>query len=422
MKPTTVTTIGQAYYCILEHYFKGPIMDHRDLLLPAFAGLTQELQRRGLDQAQATLPAFTGDVDDDWSAFSQVLEQIMSRLPNDAVRQAMAESTMLALVGSLNDNHAEWVRGYVQNMTGIQLSCMKAVHPDSAATAPVFIVEAGVGARSAGILPGDEIVTINGVPPFINGELSTSVIKWVTDTKPDTPIQFTLRRPTTGATFNVTFMPGPQGRPPLDTGNTRLLDGNIGYFRLRGFSVEFVDNVLSALAEMRQTTQLRGMILDLRRNGGGSPEARDKLLGALVHDKAISYWCEVEGWRGSSREKDRCTANVPNNSVPLINLPLVVLTDRGCASACDSFVSTVKDLHLGTLVGTRTAGEASGNTETWALENGTGLMMPHLYEIAANKEFINTVGVAADYFAPVTSADVSSGRDPGIDKALQLLK
>src|SRR5256886_4146389 len=44
------------------------------------------------------------------------------------------------------------------------------------------------------------------------------------------------------------------------------------------------------------------------------------------------------------------------SSVPLLHLPLVVLTDRNCASACDAFSGAVKDLRLGTLVGTRTAG------------------------------------------------------------------
>jgi hypothetical protein len=60
LKPTTITAIGQAYYCILDNYFSGRILDSRSLLVPAFAALTQELQRRGLDQSEATLPALAG--------------------------------------------------------------------------------------------------------------------------------------------------------------------------------------------------------------------------------------------------------------------------------------------------------------------------------------------------------------------------
>jgi carboxyl-terminal processing protease len=71
--PTTTTSVGQAYYCILDKYYGGRNLDGRSLLVPAFAALTQELQRRGLDQARATLPALTGKRNDDWAAFSQVL-------------------------------------------------------------------------------------------------------------------------------------------------------------------------------------------------------------------------------------------------------------------------------------------------------------------------------------------------------------
>ncbi|MEU4745920.1 hypothetical protein AB0G02_36410, partial [Actinosynnema sp. NPDC023658] len=58
--PATLTTIGQAYYCIFDNYFSGPVLDSRALLVPAFAALTQELQRRGLDRPDATLPPLTG--------------------------------------------------------------------------------------------------------------------------------------------------------------------------------------------------------------------------------------------------------------------------------------------------------------------------------------------------------------------------
>lgn len=45
--PTTVDTIGQAYFCVLDHYAKA--VDDRDMLMAAFAGLAQELERLGRD-------------------------------------------------------------------------------------------------------------------------------------------------------------------------------------------------------------------------------------------------------------------------------------------------------------------------------------------------------------------------------------
>lgn len=45
---TTVATLGQAYFCVLDNWADGVTLDDRVLVTGAFAGLTQELQRRGL--------------------------------------------------------------------------------------------------------------------------------------------------------------------------------------------------------------------------------------------------------------------------------------------------------------------------------------------------------------------------------------
>jgi carboxyl-terminal processing protease len=277
------------------------------------------------------------------------------------------------------------------------------------ASAPFPVIEVRDPAKSSGVQAGDEIVAINGVPPFINGELSAGAIKWITESKLDTPVELTLRRPATDATFNVSVTPGPSG-PPDQNSDFKLVDGNIAYVRIPGFAAEPIDNALAWIAEMRKSTQLRGVIIDLRRNGGGS--GTDRLLGALAHNKVFGYWCDAKG---------HCTENRTDDSVQLLNLPVVTLIDRGCASACDMFASGVKDLRLGALVGTRTAGEAAGPADSYRLEDGSSLTLPKFYQIGANREIFNTIGVAPDYFAPVTAADLSAGRDPGLAKALELL-
>ena len=412
MKPTTITTIKQAYYCILDNFYDGPVLNNRSLLTAAFAGLTLELQRRGFDQRHAMPPAFTGKVDDDMDAFSQVYQQITAQLPDDpALRQAIAEATMLAMIDSLNTNHVGWNRSLPPaNLSGISLSGFQGVADlDPAASAPLYVEAVQDPAESAGVQAGDEIVAINGVPPYINGVLSEGAIKWITESKRNTPVNLTLRRPATDVTFDVSVTPGPPPPPKQDP--PRLLDGNIAYVKLPGFAIEPIDDLLAGIAEMRKSTQLRGVIIDLRNNGGGS--GPDRLLGALAHDKVFGYWCDAKG---------HCTENRTDDSVQLLNLPVVTLIDRGCASACDIFASGVKDLRLGALVGTRTAGVVAGPADPYQLEDGSSLRLPKFYQVSANREIINTIGVAPDHFAPVTAADLSAGRDPGLAKALELLK
>ncbi len=409
-KPTTITTIGQAYYCILDNFFDGPNLNNRSLLTAAFAGLTQELQRRGLDQRRAMPPAFTGKVDDDIAAFSQVYQQITAKLPDDPeVRQAIAEATMRTMVDSLNTNHVGWKRSAPPaNFSGITLSGTQGFFTqDPAASAPLYVAAVTDPAKSAGVRAGDEIVAINGAPPYVNGALSEGAVKWITESKRNTPVNLTLHRPATDSTFDISVTPAPMSPTP---DLPKLLDGNIAYVNLPGFSQQSVDEMLAAIAEMRKSAQLRGLIIDLRSNGGGS--GPDRLLGALAHGKVIEYRCDANG---------HCTETRTDDSVQLLNLPVVTLVSRFCASACDIFAGAVKDLHLGPLVGTRTAGIASGPTAPYALEDGSSLDLPKVYSLSANKEIINTIGVAPDFFAPVTAADLSAGRDPGLAKALELL-
>jgi carboxyl-terminal processing protease len=209
-------------------------------------------------------------------------------------------------------------------------------------------------------------------------------------------------------TFTARMTPPPVG----PTAPVTLLNGNVAYAKIQGFSVDMVNSALQGIADLRSNTELRGVIFDLRGNHGGAPAAVAKLLGAFAHDTVTSYWCDV---------KDHCTRNYTNDSVALLNLPMVALVDRACASACDAFSGAVKDLHLGTLVGTRTSGIVLGAADIFGLDDGTSMSLPRYHQIEANREIINTIGVAPDYFAPLTAEDLSWGRDPGLDKALMLL-
>lgn len=70
---------------------------------------------------------------------------------------------------------------------------------------------------------------------------------------------------------------------------------------------------------------------------------------------------------------------------------------------------------------TRTAGIASGDTHGYLLNhNNTIIGMPSKHIIGANGEIFAGIGVPPDYYVPLTPANISAGRDPGTDKAVEL--
>ena len=90
LHPTTVTTIGQAYYCVFARYYAGPVLDDRVLLAAAFAGFTQELNRLGMDRPDATMPALTGHRDSDWAAFAAAYQKVTGQLAASPARRRPA--------------------------------------------------------------------------------------------------------------------------------------------------------------------------------------------------------------------------------------------------------------------------------------------------------------------------------------------
>ncbi len=419
---TSLTTIAQAYWCIFAHYYSGPVLDDRTLIVGAFAGFTDELGRLGMDEPDATLPALSGDRPRDWAAFGAVYQKVESQLPDGAsLRQELAGATMNAMVASLDDNHAHWDALPQVGLYGLGFETSPAPYiaadAPGEALAPLFITSVQGGpAAGAGLRPGDVIVSVDGAPPFVDGVVSEGVFDLVNQSYPqDTPVMVTLYRPATRRTWTVRMTPtffvqtsSLAGPAPV----SKLLHFDIAYVRITAFAPGVARMALSLISGLGEKAKLRGLILDLRGNTGGSPTETALLLGAFAHDKVVHYLCDVGG---------KCTPSYTNSAVPLLHLPLVVLVDRNCVSACEDFSGAVKDLHLGKLVGTRTGGIVSGPAAAYLLDDGTVLVLPALHQVEPDHEIINGIGVAPDYFVPMTPYDLSTGRDPDVAKALALL-
>ncbi|WP_433512970.1 S41 family peptidase [Nonomuraea sp. CA-143628] len=422
--PTTIDVIEQAYFCILGNYYSGATLDARSLLLAGFVALTQELNRNGRDLPEATMPALTGDRKADWTAFETAYRKVTDQAPD--LRDKLAIVTLEAIVAALGDNHARWTHGVKRppdyydgdgyglglqaNVEGSQMEGNPRV-----ALPPLFVTTVqGGAARAAGLRPGDIIESINGSAPFIDGDPSPAIAALYPQYPEARPVRLRLLRQSTGRRWSMTLKPGLYQRDlaALQVVQSKLLDDSIAYVRLRGFAPDSADRVLKAISRLRTGRTLTGVVLDVRGNGGGSPTEATRLVSAFGHGKVTAYQCTVDG---------KCETSRTDDTVELVNLPLMVLTDQGCASACEHFSSAVKDHRLGRLVGTRTAGIISGPAQSHLLGNNTLLGFPTRHHLGPDREVIDRIGVAPDHQVPLTPKDAATGRDPALAKALTLL-
>ncbi|MET9243390.1 S41 family peptidase [Nonomuraea sp. NPDC003709] len=421
---TTIDVIEQAYFCILGNYYSGATLDARSLLTTAFAALTQELNRNGRDLPEATMPALTGDRKADWTAFETAYRKTTDQVPD--LRDKLAVATLEALVAALGDNHAAWAHdikrppdyhdgdgyglGLEANVNGPQVQGNPGV-----ALPPLFVTTVqGGAAQAAGLRPGDLIESINGSAPFIDGKPTPAIAALYPRYPEARPVRLRLLRQSTGRRWNATLKPGLYQRDlaTLQVVQSKLLDDDIAYVRMRGFAPDSADRVLKAITRLRTGRTLTGVVLDLRGNGGGSPQEAIRLESAFAHGKATAHLCTVDG---------KCETLRTDDTVPLVNLPLMVLIDRSCASACEHFSSAVKDLRVGQLIGTRTAGVISGPAQPYLLANNTTLSFPTRHHLGPDHEVIDRIGVPPDHHVPLTPKDAATGRDPALAKALALL-
>lgn len=281
------------------------------------------------------------------------------------------------MLDSLDDNHVGWDSR--KRRTGAQygygiLDAATGQTPRNIkdATPPLYVklVVPGSPADKAGLKPGDIMVAVNYVPVEINGITNGGALDWLRPKSDKETLRLTVKRPATGKTWTVEMQPErltSQSRPTM---SVTLLPGDIAKVVLPAFAPGVAGQVLKEIAKLRETTKLRGIVFDVRGNSGGRAD----------------------------------------------------VTNGDCASACDDFTANVKYLGLGKVVGERTRGEASGLQHGYQLNNDTVLLLPKLYRTWANAENVNEIGVPVDCHVPLTAEDISNGRDPGVDKARDLLK
>src|SRR5690606_10885171 len=122
------------------------------------------------------------------------------------------------------------------------------------------------------------------------------------------------------------------------------LPGNIGYIKLDKFLTGAADEVRKAILEMRRTAPLKGLVLDLRDNGGGILQESVKIVNFFVRQGQ-----EVVFQQG--RQGDNRFTYITKQAPLALQLPLVVLINERSASASEIVAGALQDLDRAVVIG-----------------------------------------------------------------------
>jgi carboxyl-terminal processing protease len=216
--------------------------------------------------------------------------------------------------------------------------------------------------QRAGILRGDEIISIDG--RALGSGVSMDEIVDHLRGKPHTQVALGLFRPSTGQHLNLTLT---REIIKVDSiGETRVLADGIGYIQITEFSEHTGDQFIDALNRLLKQ-DIGGLILDLRDNPGGLLDsAVDVSEPFFKKGELIVY---TQGRTPSDREEYRAESD----EQPL-DMPVAVLINSGTASAAEIVTAALKDTGRAVVVGERSFGKGSVQS-IFKLRNGDGLRL-----------------------------------------------
>jgi carboxyl-terminal processing protease len=201
----------------------------------------------------------------------------------------------------------------------------------------------GFPAQKAGLKAGDTILSINGIST--KGKSVSEVSEMLKGT-PDTELSLIMKR-NSQETFQKIFQ-----REKITIRNVPyygFVDQGIGYIRLSNFTKDASKEVRKAFTDLKQNGA-KSVILDLRGNPGG-------LLNESVD--IANIWIEkgkeIVSTRGKAKQWDNIYKTEASAEDTVI--PLVVIVNRGSASASEIVAGSLQDLDRAIIVGERTFGK-----------------------------------------------------------------
>lgn len=242
----------------------------------------------------------------------------------------------------------------------------------------------------------DLIVSVNG-----NDVLETGFEKSmeIMSEKDNTEVSIIVRRDGVDKTYTLT-------RRPIEmvTVTGEMLDNYIGYIKISGFKQNTPQQFNDALDEIIQNGA-KGIIFDLRENGGGLVDALEDCLDPLL----------PEGTIATAEYSDGNSKTIVYSDKSEINIPMVVIVNEHTASAAELFAASLKDFGKADIVGKTTYGKGVMQS-TIELSNGGAVVLTIAKYKTTISECYDGIGITPDYIVQNEDDD-----DDQYNKALEVI-
>jgi carboxyl-terminal processing protease len=345
------------------------------------------------------------DFDVFWEAWAFVEEEFYGEIPTDEDRVYGAIRGMVNAYGDENTAFIDPDRAAIfrEDVSGSFEGIGATVRMDEMGR--LIIAEPFVGrpAAEAGILRGDIVLAVDDEPlqglslyeaiGLIRGPAGTTVVLKVFRDGVDEPFDVPVER----------------ARIEIEVVESERLESDIGYVRLTEFSRGSTGKMAEAIKGLNADGPLKGLILDLRDNPGGLLDESIFVASQFVDEGVIT----IEKLKGGEEQ----VFEAQPGGVAL-EVPLVVLVNRGSASASEIVAGAIQESGRGTVLGEQSFGKGTVQIPH-ALSNGSELRVTIAEWLTPSGKQINGEGIVPDVYVERTQEDFVEGLDPQLERAIE---
>lgn len=266
----------------------------------------------------------------------------------------------------------------------------------------------GSPAQRAGIISGDIIFRVGDLD--VSGDNYDEAVNHMRG-EPNTKVKVMIKRKNVAdpLTFELT-----REMIKVKTVKTEVLNGNIGYLKFAAFEEDSSKEFIAKMNELKNQG-IKGLIVDLRQNGGGSLYECEEIADALLGKQVVVYTEDRQGKKEYYYSDDR-----------KLGLPIVVLVDGGSASASEILTGAIKDTKSGIIVGEKTFGKGIVQSVI-ELKDNTAIKLTTSQYFTPNGINIHGKGIEPDVVVkagePTPGSDkIDPVGDPQLKKALEVMQ
>lgn len=336
-----------------------------------------------------------------WEAWNKVGTDYI-KTPDDKERVYGAIGGMVA---SLGDPYSVFLKPtaakqFSQDLNGnFDGIGAELIHRDGVLT--VVAPLEGSPAKRAGLQPGDIVIKIDG------NDVPDSIDEAVSKIRGPKGTNVTLQVVRNNEPRDITIT-----REKVDILSvTYIKKDKLGIIKLNQFNANSTELMDKALSQAK-SDNVTGLIIDARNDPGGLLNVAVSITSRFIEPGVVVVERDKAG-RETSLSTDK--------AVNRVELPMVVLVNKGSASAAEIFAGALQDNGRAKIVGETTFGKGSVQSVE-PLSDGSSLRVTVAEWLTPKKRAINKVGITPDVEVKLTEEDAKAARDPQLDKAVELLR